>query len=71
MVEFTWELFGLVAVAQVVATTLYVTYLTDRPEVPEMLVSLLLVVVGAIVGVLWNPQWGTIVMVAGAVADPI
>ncbi|WP_323677345.1 hypothetical protein [Halorubellus sp. PRR65] len=71
MVEFTWELFGLVAVAQVVLTTLYVTYLTDRPEVPDILVSLLFVVVGAVVAVLWNPQWGTIVMVGGAVGNAI
>ena len=69
MVSVTWDVFWLLAVAQFIGTGLYVTDLTDKPEVPDVVISLLLVVAGAIVSVLFTPQWGTIVMLGGAAAN--
>ncbi|EMA14188.1 MULTISPECIES: hypothetical protein [Haloarcula] len=69
MPEYSWGLFVLLALAQFIGTGMYVRYLTDRPEIPDMLVSLLFVIVGAVVGLIWTVQWALIVMLSGAVTN--
>ncbi|WP_058992366.1 hypothetical protein [Haloarcula sp. CBA1127] len=69
MVEYSWGLFGLLAVAQFIGTGMYVRNLTDRPEVPDMIVSLLLIIAGTVIGLIWTLQWAVLVMLGGAVTN--